>query len=53
VANPQMMEQFNTIEPNTNEEEHSKDIEEDSKDSRQQFDTLETETIINVEEYYK
>ena len=46
VANPQMMEQFNTIEPNTNEEE-------DSKDSRQQFDTLETETIINVEEYYK
>ena len=53
VANPQMMEQFNTIEPNTNEEEDSKDIEEDSKDSRQQFDTLETETIINVEEYYK
>src|ERR671910_727173 len=52
VANPQMMEQFNTIEPNTNEEEDSKDIE-DSKDSRQQFDTLETETIINVEEYYK
>ncbi|HEX6027619.1 MAG TPA: hypothetical protein VFY64_01130 [Nitrososphaeraceae archaeon] len=53
VANPQMMEQFNTIEPNTNEEEDSKDIEEDSKDSRQQFDTMETETIINVEEYYK
>ena len=53
VANPQMMEQFNTIEANTNEEEDSKDIEEDSKDSRQQFDTLETETIINVEEYYK
>ena len=54
VANPQMMEQFNTIEPNTNEEEEdSKDIEEDSKDSRQQFDTMETETIINVEEYYK
>jgi hypothetical protein len=66
VANPQMMEQFNTIEPNTNEEdskdieedskdieEDSKDIEEDSKDSRQQFDTVETETIINVEEYYK
>jgi hypothetical protein len=53
VANPQMMEQFNTIEPNTNEEEDSKDIEEDSKDSRPQFDTLETETIINVEEYYK
>jgi hypothetical protein len=53
VANPQMMEQFNTIEPNTNEEEDSKDIEEDSKDSRQQFDTMETETIINVEDYYK
>ena len=53
VANPQMMEQFNTIEPNTNEEEDSKDIEEDSKDSRQQFDTMGTETIINVEEYYK
>jgi hypothetical protein len=67
LANPQMMEQFNTIEPNTNEEEDSKDIEEDSKDieedskdieedskdSRQQFDTMETETIINVEEYYK
>jgi hypothetical protein len=54
VANPQMMEQFNTIEPNTNEEEEdSKDIEEDSKDSRQQFDTMETETIINVEEYYR
>jgi hypothetical protein len=52
VANPQMMEQFNTIEPNTNEEEDSQDIE-DSKDSRQQFDTMETETIINVEEYYK
>src|SRR5918993_3711511 len=51
VANPQMMEQFNTIEANTNEEEDSKDIEEDSKDSRQQFDTMETETIINVEEY--
>ncbi len=33
--------------------EDSKDIEEDSKDSRQQFDTMETETIINVEEYYK
>src|ERR687897_2272121 len=49
VANPQVMEQFNTIEPNTNEEEDSKDIEEDSKDSRQQFDTMETETIINVE----
>jgi hypothetical protein len=46
VANPQMMEQFNTIEPNTNDEE-------DSKDSRQQFDTMGTETIINVEEYYK
>ncbi|MGH9981598.1 MAG: hypothetical protein ACRD6U_08595 [Nitrososphaeraceae archaeon] len=53
VANPQMMEQFNTIEPNTNDEEDSKDIEEDSKDSRQQFDTMGTETIINVEEYYK
>ena len=53
VANPQMMEQFNTIEANTNEEEDSKDIEEDSKDSRQQFDTMGTETIINVEEYYK
>jgi hypothetical protein len=54
VANPQMMEQFNTIEPNTNEEEEdSKDLEEDSKDSSQQFDTMETETIINVEEYYK
>ena len=64
VANPQMMEQFNTIEPNNNEEDYieedskdieedSKDIEEDSKDSRQQFDTMETETIINVEEYYK
>jgi len=60
VTNPQMMEQFNTIEPNTNEEEDSKDIEEDSKDieedskdSRQQFDTMETETIINVEDYYK
>ena len=53
VANPQMMEQFNTIEPNTKTEEDSKDIEEDSKDSRQQFDTMETETIINVEEYYK
>src|SRR5215207_8606895 len=59
VANPQMMEQFNTIEPNTNQEEDSKDIEEDSKDiedskdSRQQFDTMGTETIINVEEYYK
>ena len=53
VTNPQMMEQFNTIEPNTNEEENSKDIEEDSKDSRQQFDTMETETIINVEDYYK
>ena len=53
VANPQMMEQFNTIEPHTNEEEDSKDIEEDSKDSRQQFDTMETETIINVEDYYK
>jgi|SRR5215207_3751396 len=51
VANPQMMEQFNTIEPNTNNEEDSKDIEEDSKDSRQQFDTMGTETIINVEEY--
>ena len=51
VANPQMMEQFNTIEPNTNDEEDSKDIEEDSKDSRQQFDTMGTETIINVEEY--
>jgi hypothetical protein len=34
-------------------EEDSKDIEEDSKDSRQQFDTMETETIINVEDYYK
>src|SRR5918993_6018538 len=53
ISNPQMMQQFNTIEANTNEEEDSKDIEEDSKDSRQQFDTLETETIINVEEYYK
>src|SRR5918994_4722088 len=53
VTNPQIMQQFNTIEPNTNEEEDSKDIEEDSKDSRQQFDTMETETIINVEEYYK
>jgi hypothetical protein len=52
VANPHMMEQFNTIEPNTNDED-SKDIEEDSKDSRQQFDTMGTETIINVEEYYK
>ena len=52
VANPQMMQQFNTIEPNTDEED-SKDIEEDSKDSRQQFDTMGTETIINVEEYYK
>src|ERR671912_320531 len=51
VENPQVMEQVNTIEPNTNEEEDSKDIEEDSKDSRQQFDTMETETIINVEEY--
>ncbi len=52
LANPQMMEQFDTIEPNTNEED-SKDIEEDSKDSREQFDTMETETIINVEDYYE
>jgi hypothetical protein len=71
VANPQVMQQFNSIEENTNNEgsndieegsndieegsndieEGSNDIEEGSKDVRQQFNTMETETIIN-EEYY-
>jgi hypothetical protein len=63
VANPQMMQQFNSIEPNTNEEEDSNDIEEDSndieedsndiedsKDARQQLNTM--DTIIDEEEYY-
>ena len=35
VTNPQIIQQFNTIEPNTDEEEYSKDIKEDSKDIKE------------------
>ena len=55
AVNPQTMEQLNTFEQNTDddEEEDSKDIkEEDSKEKREQFNTMETETIIDEEEYY-
>jgi hypothetical protein len=57
AANPQTMEQLTTFEQNTDdeeeEEEDSKDIkEEDSKEKREQFNTMETETIIDEEEYY-
>jgi ribosomal protein L12E/L44/L45/RPP1/RPP2 len=58
---PQQMQQSTNIEPNTDEEEDSKDNEEeDSKDNeeedstgvRQQFSNMETETTINEEKYY-
>ena len=35
LTNPQMIQQFNTIEPNTDEEEYSKDTKEYSKDTKE------------------
>jgi hypothetical protein len=43
VANPEVMQQFDTIEPNTNEEEYT-DIEEDYDDTMQQFNNMQTNT---------
>jgi hypothetical protein len=48
VANPQIMQQFDTMKPNTNEEEDYTDIE-DYTDTMQQFNNAEPN--INAEDY--
>ena len=47
VADPQVMQQFDTMESNTNEEDYT-DVEEDYADTMQQFNNAEPNT--NVEE---
>ncbi|HEX2405842.1 MAG TPA: hypothetical protein VHJ38_01435 [Nitrososphaeraceae archaeon] len=49
VADPQVMQQFDTMESNTNEEDYT-DVEEDYADTMQQFNNAEPNT--NVEEEY-
>ena len=49
VADPQVMQQFDTMESNTNEEDYT-DVEEDYADTMQQFNNAEPNT--NVEEDY-
>ena len=50
VVDPQVMQQFDTMESNTNEEEDYVDIEEDYTDTMQQFNNAEPNT--NEEEDY-
>ncbi|HSF49428.1 MAG TPA: hypothetical protein VLA74_01600, partial [Nitrososphaeraceae archaeon] len=50
VADPQVMQQFDTMKPNTNEEEDYTDMEEDYTDMMQQFNNVEPNT--NAEEDY-
>jgi hypothetical protein len=49
VADPQIMQQFDTMKPNINEEEDYTDIEEDYTDMMQQFNNAEPNT--NEEDY--